>query len=332
MESPLVSIIIPIFKVEKFLERCLYSVLHQSYKNIECILVDDVSPDSSFQIAQDFISNHPTYNFVITQHQVNSGLSVARNTGIDLAKGQFIYFLDSDDEINEYAIEHLVKLAQETQAEMVLGHCVCINEKEGWERDYFPIVSKKDVLEGNTNLLRDFVRGEYPVMACDKLTSLEFLKKYRLYFVPDLFSQDVLWSFQCALKLNKIAFLREDTYKYYFHEASIIHNRGKKHFENWITIAEYMDKAYDEEADKYRKNLILDYLIGFKSQTLEMNWKAQKDEALWKKSYNAYSSFKSLSLVDYFSNNFSLSTKKQNLFLSLPTRLGFRFFRWRFER
>ncbi len=94
---------------------------------------------------------------------------------------------------------------------------------------------------------------------------------------------DVLWSFQSMLKFEKIAFLREDTYLYYFHGASIIHNRGEKHFGNWITIAGYMDKAYREEKDGYTKKQILQYLVEFKAMTLEMNWKPKKMNSFGKK-------------------------------------------------
>lgn len=332
MMNPLVSIVIPVYKVEKFLERCLQSVVNQSYKNIECILVNDVTPDNSMKIAEEFIAKNPDFNFKILNQPENLGLSMARNAGMDKAKGKYIYFLDSDDEITEFAIEHLVELAEKTDAELVLGHCVCINEEEGWKRDYFPIKSAKNVLEGNSEILQNFVNAQYPVMACDKLARLDFLKKNNLYFVKGLLSQDVLWSFQSALKLEKIAFLREDTYLYYFHGASIIHNRGEKHFGNWITIAQYMDKAYEEEKDPVRKNLILRHLVEFKAQTLEMNWKAQKNEQLWKKSYNEYSKLKSLSMKEYFSREFTQKLKKMDAFNSLPVDLSFRLFKWRYER
>ena len=332
IQLPLVSIVIPIYKVEKFLERCLKSVVNQSYQNIECILVNDVTPDKSMEIASEFISKNPDYDFKIINQPKNLGLSMARNAGMDLAKGKYIYFLDSDDEITEFAIENLVKVAEDTDAQLVLGHSVCINEEEGWEKDYFPIKAKEDVLEGNATIFRNFVAGQYPVMACDKLTRMDFLMKHQLYFVQDLFSQDVLWSFQSALKLEKVAFLREDTYLYYFHGASIIHNRGEKHFGNWISIAEYMNKAYLEEKNPETKDLILKYLIDFKSMTLQMNWKAQKNEELWKRSYNAYSKLKGLSFSDYFSNKYSKNLKKMDLFISLPTGLGFKLFKYRYER
>ncbi|WP_297982262.1 glycosyltransferase [uncultured Chryseobacterium sp.] len=330
--NPLVTIVIPIYKVEKFIERCLLSVVKQSYKEIECILVNDVSPDNSMVVADTFINQHPDFNFKIINQPQNLGLSMARNAGMDLAKGKYIYFLDSDDEITEFAIEHLVKLAEETDAEMVLGHSVCINEEEGWKRDYFPIKAEKDVLTGNREIFENLVAGQFPVMACDKLTRLDFLLEHELYFVKDLFSQDVLWTFQCAQKMQKIAFLREDTYLYYFHGASIIHNRGEKHFGNWITIAQYMDKAYREEKYPYMKDLILKHLVGFKAQTLEMNWKAKKNEHLWKRSYSEYQKLKSLEMKDYFSKKFTKKLKKQNLFNSLPVGLGFKVFKWRYQR
>ncbi len=330
MKNPLVSVVIPVYKVEKFIERCLASVVDQSYSEIECILVNDLTPDNSMIIAGKFISEHPDFDFKIINQPNNLGLSMARNAGMDSAKGKYIYFLDSDDEITEYAIQHLVELAEKMDAEMVLGHSVCINEEENWKRDYFPIKSKTNILEGH--IFQNFVEGQYPVMACDKLTRMDFLMQHKLYFVQDLFSQDVLWSFQCALKLNKVAFLREDTYLYYFHGASIIHNRGERHFGNWITIAQYMDKAYREEKDPKRKRLILQYLIDFKSMTLQMNWKAQKNEELWKRSYREYAKLKGLTMNDYLSKKFSKELKKKDLFISLPVNLGFNLFKWRYER
>ena len=332
MMNPLVTIVIPIYKVEKFIERCLQSVANQSYKEIECILVNDFTPDNSIKIAEKFISENPDFNFTIIHQPKNLGLSMARNAGMNEAKGKYIYFLDSDDEIAEFAIEHLVDLAEKTDAEMVLGHCICINEEENWQRDYFPVNAKENILDGNKTILENFVNGKYPVMACDKLVRMDFLMKHQLYFVQDLFSQDVLWSFQSALKLEKVAFLREDTYLYYFHGASIIHNRGEKHFGNWITIAQYMNEAYQHETDAKRKTQILRYLIDFKSMTLQMNWKAQKNEDLWKRSYKAYSQLKGLSFSDYFSSKYSKDLKKKSLFISLPVHLGFRLFKWRYER
>jgi hypothetical protein len=93
-----------------------------------------------------------------------------------------------------------------------------------------------------------------------------------------------------------------------------------------------MDKAYREEKDGYTKKQILQYLVEFKAMTLEMNWKAQKNEQLWKKSYTAYKRMTSLSISDYMSSGYSSKLKKQDLFYRLPLFIGYPFFRWRFDR
>ena len=96
-----VSIIIPIYKVESYIERCITSVLRQTYRNLEVILVDDCTPDSSMEIAKAVINENQNcgMNFVFLKHDHNFGLSAARNTGINAATGDYLFFLDSDDEL-----------------------------------------------------------------------------------------------------------------------------------------------------------------------------------------------------------------------------------------
>ncbi|MDD3771883.1 MAG: glycosyl transferase family 2, partial [Weeksellaceae bacterium] len=97
----------------------------------------------------------------------------------------------------------------------------------------------------------------------------------------------------------------------------------------WFTIGQYIDKALNEEKDKYRKRLILQYLIKYKNTTLIMNWRAQKNEDLWKESYKNYQSLSSLRFIDYFSSNYSKKLKKIDFLMSLPPNLGMRIFKKR---
>ena len=101
----LVSIIIPIYNVEKHLDQCITSVLNQSYRNLQIILINDGSTDSSGKICENWKKKDER---IIVYHQINSGVSVARNNGIKIAKGYFIFFLDSDDFIDKGVIEELV--------------------------------------------------------------------------------------------------------------------------------------------------------------------------------------------------------------------------------
>ena len=106
MKGPLISVIVPVYKVEQYLDRCLQSIVNQTYKNLEIILVDDGSPDNCPQICDEWAKRDKRIKVIHTQ---NRGVSTARNIGIDVANGQYIGFVDSDDWIEEDMYEFLLK-------------------------------------------------------------------------------------------------------------------------------------------------------------------------------------------------------------------------------
>lgn len=109
----LVSVIIPVYQVSAYIERCLLSVMNQTFQNIECIIVDDCSPDDSIDKCERLISSYNgPISFKILHHERNRGLSAARNTGTDAASGEYIFYLDSDDEITSDCIEILVAIVK----------------------------------------------------------------------------------------------------------------------------------------------------------------------------------------------------------------------------
>ena len=117
MTSDLVSVIVPIYNVEKYLDRCISSIVNQSYKNLEIILVDDGSPDRCPQMCEDWGLRDGRIKVI---HKENAGLGMARNTGIENASGDFICFFDSDDYVLPRTIEQALILAKETTAEIVV--------------------------------------------------------------------------------------------------------------------------------------------------------------------------------------------------------------------
>ncbi len=120
--NDLISVIIPIYNVEKYLTKCVESIIMQSYKNIEIILVDDGSPDKSGALCDEFAEKDKRITVI---HQKNKGLSGARNSGLEIAKGEYILFIDSDDWIDKTFIETLYKNALEYSAEIcVPGFCL----------------------------------------------------------------------------------------------------------------------------------------------------------------------------------------------------------------
>lgn len=330
--NPLVTISIPLYKCADFLEGCLNSVLKQTYANIEVTLINDETPDNSVQIAKDFIAKNQLETWEIIHLEKNSGLSVVRNKGIDTANGKYLFFLDSDDQILPQAVALFVKQAEEKNVQMVVGDVETINIESGAISDTFSVQCLENEIKGNKKVFDAFVKGEFPSTSWNKLIDVNFLRENQLYFTPGLFAQDALQSFQTALKLESIGFLHQNTYRYFLHENSVVHNRNKRNFDNWFTIGQYIDKEYKKEKDDARKNLIMRYLIDYKSLTLQMNWKAQKNKELWKESYHNYKTLSSLPLIDYFSKDYSNTSKKLNLFNQLPTELGFMLFKWRYGR
>lgn len=329
---PLVSINIPVYKCENYILRCLESVKNQTYKNLEIILVNDATPDNSIEIIEKFISENPDLNIQLLHHEKNSGLSVVRNTGIDNSSGKYIYMLDSDDYISNDCIEKLVELAEKENTDIVVGETICLDSTDGQEKLLFPIRAEEKAYEGNDFIFERFIAGDWPIIAPNKLYNREWILKNELKFIPGLYSQDELWAFHCAFKINKIAFLKELTYIYYLHGASTIYNKTKVNFENHQTIVEWFTKAYQETNSK-RKQLIKKKLIGFKETTLQMQWKSMRDDVpYWKQNYARLKKAPKLSLSDYFSSEFTTDQKKRNLFLNLPTELGYRLFKWRYER
>ena len=118
MQNPLVSIIVPIYKVEPYLRRCLDSIVNQTYTNLEIILVDDGSPDGCPQICDEYAAKDKR---IIVIHKENGGLSSARNAGLKIASGAFISFVDSDDWVNDHYIETLYLAQNKFNADLVIA-------------------------------------------------------------------------------------------------------------------------------------------------------------------------------------------------------------------
>ena len=131
--SPLVSILVPIYNVEPYIVRCVRSIFEQTYLNLEFVFVDDGSSAKSIEILQQEISNYPQWNgrIKMIRHDKNLGLAVARNTLVDNAKGDFLFYVDSDDWIEPNAVELMVKKQLETDADIVTGIYVkhALNDK-----------------------------------------------------------------------------------------------------------------------------------------------------------------------------------------------------------
>ena len=139
MTEPLISIIIPVYNVENYLGRCFQSVQKQTYKNLEIILIDDGSTDASGKLCDQYKLHDQRVKVI---HQKNGGLSNARNSGLKIAKGEYITFIDADDFIHESYIERLYSLAEMNGSEIV-----CCNYTRGDADDFSGVKAEKQIEE-----------------------------------------------------------------------------------------------------------------------------------------------------------------------------------------
>lgn len=219
---PKVSVIIPVYNVEPYIADCLHSVMAQTYAGeLECIIVDDCGKDDSIAIAEREVSAYKgNVDFRIIHREQNGGLSAARNTGIRQATGDYLYFLDSDDEITFECIELLADKAASLHPDFVIGGY----RVTGTDKKY-PSLNLPDgtFLQGE-GIIKTYSQGKWYMMAWGKLVNRKFLAGNNLYFKEGLLHEDELWSFQLACLAQSMAVVNEETYVYKVREGSITEN------------------------------------------------------------------------------------------------------------
>lgn len=246
VNDSLVSIIVPINNAEKYLDSCIQSVLRQTYTNWELILIDDGSTDKSGRIAEE-------YGFaderITVFHQKNLGVSLARNQGIDEATGNYVVFLDADDELIEDCLAKTVNIAEETNADVVAGRS-CENQELFQDRI---IWTGAEALE---NSLKDHL---FTYSACAKLIRREFIGKTR--FTPDIrINEDSYFVFQLLCKQN-VFVLTNDVI--YFYRANSESSSRTVFSEKYFDILKVSDLKYKKIEEQFpqmhdlAKNMLL---------------------------------------------------------------------------
>ena len=230
----LISIVIPVYKVENYIERCINSVIAQDYQGgLECLLIDDCSPDNSMAIVSKVIDNYVgPISFRVFRHEKNRGLSAARNTGIDNALGEYVYFLDSDDYIASNCISSLATPLSERYYDIVIGNYTVVGSNE----EFPPLRLGNKELNSNADVLDSYICRDWYMMAWNKLCSLSFIRKYSLYFKEGIIHEDNLWSFQYACLARSLRCVNVPTYYYCIREGSIMNSSQKLESQRGILL------------------------------------------------------------------------------------------------
>ena len=214
MKQPSVSIIVPVYNVGPYVEDSIRSVMRQTYTGpMECIIVDDCGTDDSMEKVERLISEYNgPITFQVLHHTHNRGLSAARNTGMDAASGDYLFFLDSDDELTDDCIETLTEPLLQEWYDMIIGDysvLVEINEsKYGLEKLAIPdnTVLYKD------KIIESYNTGKWPATAWNKLYLTDFIKRGSFCFKEGFLFEDAIWTFQIACSIQSLLSVKHTTY------------------------------------------------------------------------------------------------------------------------
>lgn len=204
MNNPYLSVIIPIYKVEDYLERCVKSVLDQDYKNLEVILVDDGSPDRCPEICEALAKTDERIKVI---HKPNGGLSSARNAGIDMVGGEYLAFLDSDDSWNANMLSKVMKQLEESKSTILTFAALSLYEDSGLykrhEPDFFSEEFRTMEVKDYYSLL--IATGNLHESACTHIIDRKFLINNDLYFKEGILCEDTEWMFRLLRTANTIS-------------------------------------------------------------------------------------------------------------------------------
>lgn len=240
----LVSVIVPVYNVEEYLTRCVDSILVQTYGNLEVILVDDGAKDCSGKICDEYAGKDSRVRVI---HKENGGLSSARNAGIDIARGDYLEFVDSDDWIEPDAVESMLSMARTHQVELVVGGRWDVSAKTG-EKKKGLCPKKQEVISGEEMVSRIFRWDNCDSSACDKLFSRRLFQEVR--FPEGVICEDVPVMYKIVLDAGRVALLDRPIYNYYHRSGSITYTGiSEKNFHfsrHTAVILPYIRQHYPE--------------------------------------------------------------------------------------
>ena len=222
LNDKLISVIVPVYNTKPYLRRCVESIRNQTYRNLEIILVDDGSTDGSGDLCDEIAAEDVR---ICVIHQKNQGLSAARNSGIAIAKGELLGFIDSDDYIYHGMYQKLKTVLQNNNADIAIGGIIMTqNEDYFGNRSYYNW--NEEIFSKEQAVIQLFDNYTDAVSACNKLYKKEMFQK--IVYPVGKKHEDEYVTYKLLYMANKVVFVKEKMYAYMQREGSIVHTPGEK--------------------------------------------------------------------------------------------------------
>jgi glycosyltransferase involved in cell wall biosynthesis len=241
MSSPLVSVIVPIYKVEQYLERCLDSILAQDYRPLEVILVNDGSPDGCGDIIRRYEEESPIFQSIWQQ---NSGLSAARNAGIARATGTYMVMIDSDDFVEPDYVSTMVQIAERKHSDVVI--CNFYIDFQNGLKIPFPLLTLQKNMTGSSAAQISLGLLRVPTFAWNKLYRRKIFTDSGVSF-PSIYYEDIAIASRVLNQAKHVNITQKPLYHYCIRRSGITGNFGVKNVADYLKAAEIIRQYIDEQ-------------------------------------------------------------------------------------
>lgn len=294
-----VSVIVPVYNVEEYIERCLKSLVNQTLKDIEILVINDGSPDNSEDIILKYAKKYSNIKYLKKE---NGGLSDARNYGLKHAKGEYIAFVDSDDYVDKNMFKEMYNKAKKDSLDLTICSLDCVDDDENYLMSVNCYLNKNIYKEDIKKYMLDF----YP-SAWNKLYKRELFNN-KVEFKKGVWYEDVEFIYRLIPYVNSIGFVNKELYHYVQREGAITKTFDKRlynYIDNWNGIIDFYKnkKLYDE----YKKELEYCYVrylyATFVKQATNYNDKAEYNDAVDAAIKNVRSTFPKYRRNSYFYRN-----------------------------
>ena len=253
-----ISIIVPVYKVENELDRCVQSLMKQTYKNIEIILVDDGSPDQCPKLCEQYAKEDERIRVI---HKKNGGLSDARNAGLNLARGEYVLYVDSDDYIEVDSCERLINATSEEQVDIVVGNAI-MEKSNSYEKMIHSATPAGEIYSAKDFIEKAVRASQWYAPSWLNMYRRDFLLLNKLFFKVGIYFEDMQMLPRVFLRAKKVACIDGVFYHYIVRENSIMtsekdEKKKKDSIQNLKEWKSQFDQIQDEELQKCLYGMLL---------------------------------------------------------------------------
>lgn len=297
MKIPKISIIIPVFNVEEYLNECIDSVIRQTLDDIEIIIINDGSTDESIKIIEEYKDKLKNVKII---DKKNEGLSITRNLGIDKSSGEYLMFLDSDDYLEPDTCEFMYKLVKENNADVAECSIKLFNNVSGEESFILHDMKKNIDVISNEEAIDMYLKYQIRGYVCNKIFRREFIMKNKIKFPIGVLYEDMIVSLKACSLANKIILSNKALYNYRQRDNSVSKNITERNINDYVgeiyRCINYCNENINIE--KHKDSLDTFFIMNFLNG---INWYIKLYDCKYNKIYKNYNKY-----FGVLSNNFKI--------------------------